>query len=252
VSNRHQIQPKCSRQVHEKCENSLLCNLCDGISLYRNAQEERAAKAEAKKERQAQEKGQFRAHQKHKKDGMEFEQRVTNTWNNHFTPKKKKPVGKPRLMDLVNEEPAEEVEAPSALQRLAQSQKAPKTLTTANRPAFGTNSQKVEAKRQANSGAMWYAKGDAKLEHALLECKQYGTRNSRGEKTFSIPLEWLTKQADEAFREGRPYWYLPFAYKNDPEIYLIKPFDHEMELIQELRRLHEENESLRKQLEDRE
>lgn len=252
MSNRHQIQPKCSRVIHEKCENSLLCNLCDGISLYRNAKEERAAKEEAKKKRAEETKGQFRAHQQNKKQGMEFEKRVVNTWNNHFSQKKKKTVGKPRLADLLEEEPEIEQEAPSVNQRLAQSQRAQKPRTVTNKPAFGTNTTKTEAKRQTNSGAMWYAKGDAKLEHALLECKEYGTRNSRGEKTFSIPLEWLTKQADEAFREGRPYWYLPFAYKNDPEIYLIKPFEHEMELIQELRRLHEENEKLRRQLEERE
>lgn len=249
MPNNLNIVPKCSHEMHRKCENNLLCNLCDGVSHYRNTQEDKQAKRAAKEARAEAEKGQFRTHKKFKKDGMEFEERVTKRWNDHFSKTPKKKVAKPRLLDILNDEetPEEPVVRPSAAEKLM---KSPPIITTPL-PAFGTNTNKPEAKRQVNSGAMWYAKGDAKLEHALLECKQYGTRNSKGEKTFSIPLAWLTKQADEAFREGRPYWYLPFAYKNDPDIYLVKPFDHEMELIHELRRLHEENEKLRKKLEER-
>jgi hypothetical protein len=107
-----------------------------------------------------------------------------------------------------------------------------------------------EAKRQPNSGAMWFAKGDITFDHALMEVKERGSKNARGEKSISIPKEWLTKQADEAFQERRDYWYLAFAYKNDDGVYLIKPYDHEIEMVKELRRLAQENEQLKKQLEE--
>ncbi|MDK2600583.1 hypothetical protein QO179_24120 [Bacillus stercoris] len=83
---------------------------------------------------------------------------------------------------------------------------------------------------------MWHSKGDIKLEHALMECKERGTTNSRGEKQITIPKLWIEKQEKEAFQEQRPYWYIPFGYKGDPGIYLVKSYDHEMELIYELRK----------------
>jgi hypothetical protein len=95
---------------------------------------------------------------------------------------------------------------------------------------------------------MWHSKGDIKLHHALMECKERGSTNSKGEKTISIPKAWLEKQEKEAFQEQRPYWYLPFGYKNDDAIYLIKPYDHELELVYELRKAREEIERLQGEL----
>ena len=54
-----------------------------------------------------------------------------------------------------------------------------------------------------------------------------------------MPKEWLTTQEDEAFQEGRPFWYLAFAYKNDDEIYVIKPYDHEIEMVSYIKELEE-------------
>ena len=119
------------------------------------------------------------------------------------------------------------------------------------RPRLGT-SRTNEARRQPNSGAMWFAKGDILLDHALMEVKERGTKNARGEKTISIPKEWLTKQAEEAFQEGREFWYLAFAYKNDDEVYIIKTLDHEIELMKELRKLTEENALLQEKLKEQE
>jgi hypothetical protein len=103
----------------------------------------------------------------------------------------------------------------------------------------------TEAKRQINSGALWHSKGDIKLDHALMECKERGTVTARGAKQITIPKEWLDKQEKEAFQEQRDYWYVPFGYKGDDSIYLVKPYDHELEIIYELRQAREEIERLR-------
>lgn len=107
----------------------------------------------------------------------------------------------------------------------------------------------VDARRQANSGALWYAKGDIKTQDYLMECKERGTINARGEKSISIPKDWLLKQELEAFQENRPYWVIPFRYKNDDSIYLVKSFDQEIEMYQQMRILREENEKLKRQIE---
>ena len=117
-----------------------------------------------------------------------------------------------------------------------------------------TPPKRDEAQRQFNSGAFWHSKGDIKLEHALMECKERGTTNARGEKQITIPKLWLEKQEKEAFQENRPYWYIPFGYKNDPSIYLVKPYDHEIEMIYEMRQSREEIERLQarvKELEEK-
>lgn len=225
-----------------KCENNALCHLCDGIKLYKNTAEENQKKREQRELNKAALKtAPLKTHKKEKKEGMAFEKRVANTWNDRFHKKKSKRPAKPRLDMLLEEE--QEVSRDDG----GSNSGIPKNL---GRPPVSTTTFKKqpEAKRQVNSGAMWHSKGDIVLEHALLECKERGTTNSRGEKTISIPKEWISKQEDEAFQEQRPYWYIPFGYKNDDGIYLVKSFDHEMELVYELRRMREENEQLKKEI----
>jgi len=231
--------------MHEVCVNNALCHLCDGESLFKDPVAERKAKMEQREaNREAEKKAPLKIYKQEKKEGMAFEKKVTNQWNNKFGTKKKKKVAKPRfdidalIGDDEEEEEVEEVKAPTFLG--VQPKATPK-------PTF----EKKEAKRQANSGAMWHAKGDIKLEHALLECKERGTVNARGEKQITIPKLWIEKQEKEAFQEQRPFWYIPFGYKNDDGVYLVKSFDHEMEMIYEMRKLREENERLRKELEDK-
>lgn len=232
---------KCTKETHDKCENNAICHLCDGESLYKNTKEEKAARKKEYQEKQAEDNKYFKMHKKEKKEGMAFEKRVVKAWNDHMGPKKKKKVAKPRLDSLydADEETKEEPVANANYIRTS-----PIDAALVRKP---NNTTQPEARRQKNSGALWYAKGDIVLEHALLECKERGTVNARGEKQITIPKQWLDKQAHEAYEEGKPYWYLPFAYKNDDGIYLVKPFEQEMELIAELRRLKQENESLKQQ-----
>ena len=244
---------KCNIETHMKCENNVLCHLCDGISHYKNSSEEWAEKQQ-QKERNKQEKKNalLKTHSKEKKEGMGFEKRVANTWNSYMNrtiksseptlktfDKKKGKVGKPRLdlSEAMDEAPEEKPEPVVSRP----------VITPAPKPK--PKPQKIEARRQANSGAMWHSKGDIVLEHALMECKERGTVNARGEKQITIPKEWLRKQEVEAFQEQKPFWYLPFGYKNDDAIYLVKPYEHELELIYELLKAREEAENLKEELE---
>jgi hypothetical protein len=245
---------KCSYETHNKCENNALCHLCDGVSLYKNKSEEWAVKmAQREANKEAEKNALLKTHKKEKKEGMAFEKRVAAKWNQHMSktaPKpepglktydKKKTVGKPRidLSDIIESNSNEE-----------QTSKIEQVIIPAKftPPLAPKPKQVVEAKRQKNSGAMWHAKGDIVLDHALMECKERGTVTSRGAKTISIPKEWLEKQEKEAFQEQRDYWYLPFGYKGSDDIYLVKPYDHELELIFELRKAREEIERIQAEL----
>lgn len=216
----------------------------------RETPEERAARKEAyrqeKRNKKKRKPGEIPTYIKGRKEGMAREQQITDEWNRHFGPKKglkKDSKIKPRFSLELAEEAEEAPETRGIEVAESFSTDAP-LVFRAPEPA------KEEAKRRPNSGAMWYAKGDISFEHALMEVKERGTVNARGQKTISIPKEWLTKQEDEAFLEGKPYWYLAFAYKGDPDVFLIKPYDQEMELIAELRRLQGENDALKNALDE--
>jgi hypothetical protein len=233
---------KCSEDMHQRCTNNALCHLCDGETLFKDPVAERNEKLRVREEnKEAEKKAPLKKYKQEKKEGMAFEKRVASQWNNKFSggTKKKKPA-KPRLDMLLDDDREEKVDVPDAplyqastIQPVQRKQAAPK----------------VEAKRQANSGAMWHAKGDIKLEHALMECKERGTVNARGEKQITIPKLWIEKQEKEAFQEQRPFWYIPFGYKGDDGVYLVKSYNHEMEMIFELRKAREEIEKLQKELE---
>lgn len=234
-------QYKCTTEIHNKCENNALCHLCDGESLYKNTSEVKKQKwAQRELNKQAEKDALLKVHKKEKKEGMGFEKRVASQWNNKFGGKKKK-VAKPRLDTLIEEE--EEILED-------ESTSIPTFIGTTRPAAKPPKVPRPEAQRQFNSGAFWHSKGDIKLEHALLECKERGTTNSRGEKQITIPKLWIEKQEKEAFQEQRPYWYIPFGYKGDDGVYLVKSFDHEIEMIYEMRKAREEIEKLQKELEE--
>jgi hypothetical protein len=195
--------------MHRVCVNNALCHLCDGERLFKDPVAERKAKEEAKRQRKTEAKtAPLRTYQKEKKEGMGFEKRVQKQWNS--TVGQNKGNGRSPAKPRINVQ--------------------------------------GEAKRQPNSGATWKAKGDIKLEHALMECKERGTLNGKGEKQIAIQKEWLDKMVVEAFKEARDYWYLPFAFKGSDDIYIVKPYDHEMQLIYELRAARERIEELEAQL----
>ncbi|MFS1019874.1 hypothetical protein ACFC9N_11245 [Enterococcus casseliflavus] len=236
----------CTQDIFIKCENNSLCQFCKGCSLYKNKSEEKQRKNYAKQENKKNRVNDD-IHKVHRKMGMDLEKKVQDQWNSSFNKKKKKKVAKPSF-GLEDDEIAAETSKKESPAPLSFNPYVKKTKLKQNSSTYGF-SKNNEAKRQVNSGAMWFAKGDIKLEHALMEVKERGTVNGRGEKTISIPKDWLVKQESEALQEQKDFWYLPFAYKNDDRIYLVKPYEQEISMIQDLRKLEEEKEVLLKEIE---
>lgn len=217
----------------------------DGVPYDVLSEEERERrKEEYKQEKRTKKKrkpGVIPTYHKGGKAGMDLENRFVSQWNKSMGKEKKKSYNvKKRLSFDDVEEEEEVVEENEFLSTFST-----KTPDVEPRATFSK-----KASRQPNSGAMWHSKGDVTLAHALVEVKERGTKNGRGEKTISIPKEWLTKQADEAFQERRDFWYLAFAYKGDEEIYIIKPYDQEIELVKRLEELEEENLELKRNMSD--
>lgn len=75
-------------------------------------------------------------------------------------------------------------------------------------------------KRQPNSGATMFAKGDVRIDSSsmLIECK---TKTSSAE-SFSIKKSWIEKNATEALFIGKPYNALAFSFgPNEKNYYVI-------------------------------
>lgn len=174
---------------------------------------------------------------KHGKQGMDREKQFQDVWNNYGKSDKKTYNVKSRLDFSSEATPKTQNNEPKTPLRIPN----PRARQKRER---SSRDFKSSAQRTPNSGATWHSKGDVKLSHALAEVKERGSVNGRGEKTISIPKEWLTKQADEAFQERRDYWYLAFAYKGDEEIYLIKPYNHEVEMVHNYEELQKKHEKL--------
>lgn len=66
----------------------------------------------------------------------------------------------------------------------------------------------LNAKRQANSGATPFNRGDVKGSRFLIECKTC----IEDKKSFAIKKEWLEKNKEEAFAMGREYAALAFNF----------------------------------------
>ena len=79
-------------------------------------------------------------------------------------------------------------------------------------------SNELNGKRQLNSGATPFAKGDVVCDDWLIECK---TKESET-KSFSIKREWLDKNSSEALFMGKKYNALAFNFgPNTPNYYVI-------------------------------
>lgn len=186
----------------------------------------------------------IRGYGEHKKQGMAREEQIKDKWNDKFNKKGPKKYNVKQRPSFDDDDDMEESE--KEIIDFFESINVPDSFSTKSPTVFlKPKEEEDEAKRQPNSGAMWYAKGDISLEHALVEVKERGTVNSRGEKTISIPKLWLDKQAEEAFIEGKEFWYLAFAYKGSDDVYVIKPYDDEIEMVAYIRKLQQENELLR-------
>ena len=83
-----------------------------------------------------------------------------------------------------------------------------------------------------NSGATAFKKGDVTTEDFLLECKTV----TKPQKTFTIHLEWIEKNKEEAFAMNKPYSAVVIQFEPDGENYYVieeKLFKMLMNYIQE-------------------
>lgn len=95
------------------------------------------------------------------------------------------------------------------------------------------------ARRRPNSGAIWCMPGDIVTEKELFECKERGSKTSRGEKTISIQKQQLDKIKQESYLAGKNVWYYVFGFKECDSIYLVKDFEDELAMIQQIEILKE-------------
>lgn len=78
----------------------------------------------------------------------------------------------------------------------------------------------INGKRQANSGATMYNKGDVITEDFCIECKTATTEKA----SFSIKKDWVDKLKEEAFAMNKPYWAVCFNFgglENKENLYII-------------------------------
>ena len=73
-------------------------------------------------------------------------------------------------------------------------------------------------KKNANSGATAFIKGDVQLDNFLIECKTVTQKKS----SISIKQEWLNKLKKEAFSMNKPYSMLAFNFEpNGKNFYIL-------------------------------
>lgn len=77
--------------------------------------------------------------------------------------------------------------------------------------------KKLNGRRQANSGATPFYKGDVVTRDWLIECKT----KVKDSTSFTIKRGWLSKNAEEAFAMGKQHSALCFDFGPDSERYYI-------------------------------
>jgi hypothetical protein len=110
---------------------------------------------------------------------------------------------------------------------------------TANRLNANPYRTFEQAHRQLRSGGIWFLPGDVADPVMLYECKERDQVTARGEKSFTIEKQWLEKVTEEARQLGR-YPGLNFRFKGDEQIYTIKSFDVEEQMVWYIKTLQEE------------
>lgn len=95
------------------------------------------------------------------------------------------------------------------------------------------DSQRPSASRRPNSGAIWSMPGDIITKEQLIECKERGSKNSRGESQITIQKIQLSKiQAEALLAKKAPYYV--FSFKDDEDFYVVKDFNTELELLEQI------------------
>lgn len=80
--------------------------------------------------------------------------------------------------------------------------------------------KQLKGKKQPNSGATAFFKGDIITEDFLIECKTMASEK----KSISIKKEWIDKNREEAFAMNRRFSAVGFnfgGYNNPENFYII-------------------------------
>ena len=77
----------------------------------------------------------------------------------------------------------------------------------------------LKGKRQANSGATPFFKGDVVTEQFCIECKTA----MKERQSMSIKKDWIDGIKEESFAMGKPYWSIAFNFGglDNPENYYV-------------------------------
>lgn len=78
-------------------------------------------------------------------------------------------------------------------------------------------SKALDMRRQSNSGATAFYKGDVIGNNILIECKTV----MKEAKSFSVKKDWLEKNKEEAFQMGKNYSALAFNFGDNKQNYYI-------------------------------
>lgn len=77
-------------------------------------------------------------------------------------------------------------------------------------------------KREPNSGATLFRKGDVKTDSLLIECKTL----TKPQKSHTIKREWLDKIREEAFSRGKQLSALAFDFgDNGTQFFILQDND---------------------------
>ena len=91
--------------------------------------------------------------------------------------------------------------------------------------------KKLHGRKQLNSGATMFQKGDVITDKILIECKT----KVKESKSISIQKDWIEKLKEEAFTMRRPYWAITFNFGDNEDYFIIneKLFKQLMEGLQD-------------------
>lgn len=77
--------------------------------------------------------------------------------------------------------------------------------------------KKFHGRKQLNSGATMFQKGDVITDKILIECKT----KVKESKSISIQKDWIEKLKEEAFAMRRPYWAIIFNFGDNEDYFII-------------------------------
>jgi len=96
-----------------------------------------------------------------------------------------------------------------------------------NKQEKETASKLSGGRKQVNSGATAFKKGDVTTKTVLVENKT----TVKDVKSFSIKKEWLTKLKEEMFAMNKQFCVLVFGFTSAKAEYVVVPIDDYKELL---------------------